>query len=221
MERVPERPQLRVVCSGQHVVPPHLHGVVAVTRLRSLPHLSGDVLLSRDRPLSGVLCALVQVPSTRPHQRRGGAPGQRYALEHGEVIHDPVGRHHHHVVLGGRMPGKAADDALAAGLDAALDDGGLHLVAERHGRVLHVVQPDDVAVPCERGQQAHASGTPCHFSQRFGLLGQSKDRFFKFAQIPDGHLAFEEGRNAILKVRIHRYALDGFGVHKRFLAGVA
>jgi len=136
---------------------------VAVPGLGPLAHLGGDVSLDGAlRSLRSVLGAVVQVASARPHERGGGTPGERDALEHGEVGHDPVGRrHHHHAVLGGRVPGEAADLALA-GLHAALDDGGLRLVADGRGRVLHVVQADDVAVARQRGQQAVTGGAPSH-----------------------------------------------------------
>lgn len=106
------------------------------------------------------------MPAACPHERRGGAPGQGDALEDGEVRHDPVGgRHHHHAVLGGRVPGKAANLAVA-GLHAALDDGGLGLVSDWGGGVLHVVQPDDVAVPGQCRQETGASRTPCYLGEK-------------------------------------------------------
>ena len=159
----PQRLELGVVPPGQLVVPPHLHRVVSVPGLSPLPHLGGDVPLDHAlHSVSSVLHAVVQVSAARPHERGGGAPRQRDALEHGEVGHDPVGgRHHHHAVLGGRVPGEAADLALAR-LHAAFDDGGLGLVPDGGGGVLHVVQTDDVAVACERGQEAGSSRTPGH-----------------------------------------------------------
>lgn len=163
----PQRLELRVGPPRQQVVPPHLDRIVSVPGLSPLPHLGGDVRLGGAlSSLSRILHTVVQVPAARPRERGGGAPGQGDALEHGEVGHDPVGGgHHHHAVLGGGVPGEAAQLALA-GLHAPLDDGGLRLVADGRGRVLHVVQTDDVAVSGQSGQKSGASRTPRHLRPR-------------------------------------------------------
>lgn len=160
---IPQRLELGIVPSRQQVVPPHLDGIVPVPGLSPLPHLSGDVFLNHAlHSFSPILNAVIQVSAARPHERCGGAPGQWDAFEHCEVSHDPVGGwHHHHAVLSGRVPGKAANLAFT-GLHASLDDGGLRLVANGCRSVLHVVQADDVAVTCQCGQQAGTCWTPRH-----------------------------------------------------------
>lgn len=167
-EVVPQGLELRVFPSGQQVVPPHLGAVVAVPGLSPLPHLGGDVLLKDTVCSHRVLRAAVEVSAAGPHQRGGGAPRQRDAFEHNEVRHDPVGRrHHHHAVLRERVPGEAADLAFA-GMHASLDDGGLRLIADGRGRVLHVVQAEDAAVTRQRGQQTSTGGTPRHLESHTG-----------------------------------------------------
>lgn len=159
-EVIPQGLELRVFPSCQQVVPPHLDGVVAVPGLSPLPHLCGDVFFNDT--VCAILHAVIEVSAAGPHQRGGGAPGQRDALEHSEVRHDPVGRrHHHHPVLGERVPGEAANLAFT-GVHTSLNDGRLSLITDGRGSVLHVVQSDDVAVTGQRGQKTRTCGTPRH-----------------------------------------------------------